>query len=190
MNLKYPLILASKSPRRQELLRLAGIPFSVQSKETDEAFPADMPVTEVARYLAEKKAEAFRESAADHIILTADTTVLLDARIMNKPADVGEATEMLSLLSGRSHKVISGACLLYRQQRISFDDTTEVSFRSLTSTEISHYIQKYQPFDKAGAYGIQEWIGLIGIEKIIGSYYTVMGLPVHKVYQQLQQFGQ
>lgn len=188
MNLKYPLILASKSPRRQELLRQAGIPFSVQSKDTDEDFPADMPVDRVARYLAEIKAEAFRSESSDHIILTADTTVLVDDIILNKPADVEEATHMLRMLSGRSHRVISGVCLLTAQQRISFDDTTEVFFRQLTNAEIARYIAEYQPFDKAGSYGIQEWIGLIGIEKIIGSYYTVMGLPVHRVYQELQKF--
>jgi septum formation protein len=188
MNLKYPLILASKSPRRQELLRLAGIPFTVQTKDTEEHFSAELPVTEVARFLAEIKAEAFRGSYTDHLILTADTTVLLDKRIMNKPADAFEAAEMLRALSGRSHKVISGVCLLHNQERISFDDSTEVFFRKLSNSEIHHYIQHYQPFDKAGAYGIQEWIGLIGIDKIIGSHYTVMGLPVHRVYEQLQQF--
>lgn len=188
MNLKYPLILASKSPRRQELLRQTGIPFSVQTKDTDEDFSADMPVNMVARYLAEKKAEAFRYESSNQLILTADTTVLVDDLILNKPACEKEATEMLRMLSGRSHRVISGVCLLVDQEQMSFDDTTEVFFRQLTTKEIAHYIQTYQPFDKAGGYGIQEWIGLIGIEKIIGSYYTVMGLPVHRVYQALQPF--
>lgn len=188
MNLKYPLILASKSPRRQELLRQAGFEFTVQSKNTSEDFAADMPVEQVARYLAEKKAAAFRSESSNHIILTADTTVLLDDRILNKPADAAEASDMLRMLSGRSHKVISGCCLLAGPQQISFDDTTEVYFRQLTHAEISYYIQQYQPFDKAGSYGIQEWIGLVAIGKIIGSFYTVMGLPVHKVYQELQQF--
>lgn len=189
MNLKYPLILASKSPRRQELLRQAGIPFIIQTKDTDEDFPADMPVNMVARFLAEKKAEAFSAHSEDHIILTADTTVVVEEMVLNKPADAKEAAEMLRMLSGRSHRVISAACILHRQQGISFDDTTEVFFRQLTNSEIEHYIQEYKPFDKAGSYGIQEWIGLIGIEKIIGSFYTVMGLPVHKVYQHLQKFS-
>lgn len=171
------------------MLRQAGIPFSVQAKDTDENFPADMPVNMVARFLAEKKAKAFSAHTEDHIILTADTTVVVDERILNKPADAKEAAEMLQMLSGRSHRVISGACLLHRQQGISFDDTTEVFFRQLTSSEIEYYIQEYKPFDKAGSYGIQEWIGLIGIEKIIGSFYTVMGLPVHKVYYHLQKFS-
>lgn len=188
MNLKYPLILASKSPRRQDLLRQAGISFSIQTKDTDEDFPADMPIDMVASFLATKKAEAFRDLSEDHIILTADTTVVVDKKVLNKPADAKEAAEMLRMLSGRSHRVISGACLLHSQHGISFDDTTEVFFRQLTNLEIDYYIQEYRPFDKAGSYGIQEWIGLIGIEKIIGSFYTVMGLPVHKVYHHLQKF--
>ena len=188
MNLKYPLILASKSPRRQEILQKAGIAFSVQSKDTDEGFPASMPVEKVARFLAEKKAEAFLQELNEQIVLTADTTVLVDKQILNKPSDAAEAADMLQMLSGRSHRVISGACLLHGEQKISFDDTTEVFFRPLSRKEISHYIEHYQPFDKAGSYGIQEWIGLIGIEKIVGSYFTVMGLPIHKVYEQLKAF--
>lgn len=188
MNLKYPLILASKSPRRQELLHQAGIPFIVQTKDTDEDFAPAMPVDKVARYLAEKKAAAFREESNSHLILTADTTVLVDDLILNKPADAAEAAAMLQRLSGRSHRVVSGVCLLASGEQISFDDTTEVFFRKLTKWETDHYIETYQPFDKAGAYGIQEWIGMVGIEKIIGSYYTVMGLPVHKVYQALQRY--
>lgn len=189
MNLKYPLILASKSPRRQEILQKAGIAFSLQSKDTDEDFPASMPVENVARFLAEKKAEAFRQDLNGQIVLTADTTVLIDKQILNKPADAAEATDMLHLLSGRSHRVISGACLLHESRKISFDDTTEVFFRQLSHKEIDHYIKNYQPFDKAGSYGIQEWIGLVGIEKIVGSYFTVMGLPIHKVYKQLKSFS-
>lgn len=188
MNLKYPLILASKSPRRQELLRQAGFSFQVQSKDTDESFASDMQVTEVARYLAEKKAEAFLTEKQDTIILSADTTVLVDAHILNKPADAREAGEMLRMLSGRSHKVISGVCILHGSQKISFDDTTEVWFRSLQEREIQYYIERYKPYDKAGSYGIQEWIGLVGVEKINGSYFTVMGLPIHKVYAHLQEY--
>lgn len=191
MNLKYPLILASKSPRRQELLQQAGIAFTVKTKDTEEDFSASHPVTDVARYLAEKKAAAFLDDPhfREHIVLTADTTVLVDQQILNKPADAREAQEMLEMLSGRSHQVISGVGLLYKQQLISFDDRTEVYFRKLRASEIAYYIEHYKPFDKAGAYGIQEWIGLVGIEKIIGSYYTVMGLPVHKVYRELEKFS-
>lgn len=188
MNLKYPLILASKSPRRQELLRQAGFSFQVQSKETDESFPAAIPVQQVARYLAEKKADAFQQESLGQLVLTADTTVVVDSGILNKPANQREATEMLRMLSGRSHRVISGVSILHNNRKTSFDDHTEVWFRALLEEEIRFYIDHYQPFDKAGSYGIQEWIGLVGIEKIIGSYFTVMGLPVHKVYRHLKAF--
>ena len=188
MNLKYPLILASKSPRRQELLRQAGIPFQVQTKDTEEDYPAALPPEQVARFLAEKKADAFKNELENKLVLTADTTVLIDQQILNKPASPEEAAEMLQMISGRSHKVISGVCLLHESRKISFDDTTEVFFRQLSDKEISFYIKNYKPFDKAGSYGIQEWIGLIGVEKIIGSYFTVMGLPIHKIYHYLQDF--
>jgi septum formation protein len=187
MNLPYPIILASNSPRRQELLRNAGISFSVRVKETDEQFPATMPVVEVARFLADKKAEAFRDELMDELIITADTTVVLRDEVLNKPANANEAASMLQRLSGTSHKVITGVCLLHRKQKVSFDDTTVVYFRQLEKEEIDYYIAHYKPFDKAGSYGIQEWIGMIGIEKIEGSYYNVMGLPVEKLYNYLKQ---
>ena len=191
MNLKYPLILASKSPRRQELLQLAGFRFQVQSKETNEDFPDTIPSESVARYLSEKKAEAFLdEIKGDQILLCADTTVLVDSEILGKPENAEEAFRMIEKLSGRSHRVISGACILHRGKKQSFDDYTEVFFRPLTKQEIQYYVENYKPYDKAGAYGIQEWIGMIGIEKIIGSYYTVMGLPIHKVYHHLAPFSQ
>lgn len=188
MNLKYPLILASKSPRRQELLRQAGIPFQVQTKDTEENYPVDLPPEQVARYLAEKKADAFRNELENQLVLTADTTVLIDQQILNKPASPEEAAKMLRMISGRSHKVVSGVCLLHESRKISFDDTTDVFFRQLSDKEIYFYIENYKPFDKAGSYGIQEWIGLIGVEKIIGSYFTVMGLPIHKIYHYLKDF--
>ena len=189
MNLKFPLILASKSPRRQELLRQAGFSFQVQSKETDESFSADMPAEKVARYLAEKKAAAFKEELNNEILLTADTTVLIDGQVLNKPANREEAQSMLRKLSGRSHQVVSGACLLHKEEVSSFDDVTEVFFREISEQEIAYYIDSYQPYDKAGAYGIQEWIGLVAVEKIIGSFYTVMGLPVHEVYRHLKEYS-
>lgn len=188
MNLKFPLILASKSPRRQELLKQAGFSFSVQTKDTDEDFPASLPPEQVARFLAEKKADAFKNELENEILIAADTTVLAGNQLLNKPSSPEEASQMLHLLSGRSHKVISGVCLLHQNSLCSFDDTTEVCFRKLTEKEIDFYIREYKPFDKAGAYGIQEWIGLTGIEKIRGSYYNVMGLPVHMVYNRLQEF--
>ncbi|AHM58312.1 Maf-like protein [Flammeovirgaceae bacterium 311] len=187
MNLPYPIILASNSPRRQELLTRLGITFSVRVKDTDEQFPADMPAGEVARFLAMKKAEAFREELQEELIITADTTVVLGNNVLNKPASAAEAVSMLKSLSGTSHKVITGVCLLHRNQIISFDDTTVVYFTQLDATEIDYYVTHYKPFDKAGSYGIQEWIGMIGIKKIEGSYYNVMGLPVEKLYKHLKQ---
>ena len=187
MNFPYPLILASNSPRRQELLRSLGIPFKVQVKETDEDFPASMPAREVARYLAEQKAKAFLPQQQETLIITADTTVVLDEDVLNKPADADEAFQMLRRLSGRSHQVITGVCLLHQQQLHSFDDTTRVYFRELDDEEINYYISQWKPFDKAGGYGIQEWIGMIGIERIEGSYYNVMGLPADKLYQHLKK---
>jgi septum formation protein len=189
MNLKFPLILASKSPRRQELLQQAGFSFKVRTRETNESFPAELPAEKVARYLAEKKAAAFKEELDEEILLTADTTVLVDSQILNKPASREEAQDMLQMLSGLSHKVVSGVCLLHKGEMHSFDDITEVCFRKISEEEINFYIDTYQPYDKAGGYGIQEWIGLVAIEKIVGSYYTVMGLPVHEVYRQLKPYG-
>ncbi len=189
MNFPFQIILASNSPRRQELLRNLNISFKVQVKETDELFPPDLPATEVARYLAEKKAAAFVPILEEQLVITADTTVVLDEEVLNKPADAAEAQRMLQQLSGKSHKVITGVCLQSSQTKISFDDTTEVYFRPLLEQEIKYYITKYKPFDKAGSYGIQEWIGMIGIEKIEGSYYNVMGLPVEKLYRHLHQLS-
>ncbi|EMR02801.1 Maf family protein [Cesiribacter andamanensis] len=189
MNFSFPLILASNSPRRQELLRLAGIPFSVRVKPTDEHFPPDMPADEVARYLAEQKAEAFRDELQDELVITADTTVVLGDEVLNKPADEQEAYAMLRRLSGTRHKVITGVSLLSRSYTKSFDDCTSVYFRPLEDEEIWQYIRQYKPFDKAGSYGIQEWIGMVGIERIEGSYYNVMGLPVEKLYQHLKKLA-
>ena len=187
MNFTFPIILASNSPRRQELLKKLGVTFTVKVKETSEDFPADMAVEDVARYLAETKAEAFLPDLGDELVITADTTVVLENRVLNKPADAEEAFSMLKSLSGTSHKVVTGVCLLSRKQRISFSDTTVVYFNKLDNSEINYYITHYKPFDKAGSYGIQEWIGMIGIQKIEGSYYNVMGLPVEKLYRQLKQ---
>ena len=187
MNLKYPLILGSKSPRRQELLRQAGFSFQVQSLDTDESYPADLPAEAVAAYLAQKKAEAFVPTTGQ-LLLTADTTVIVDNVILGKPENEEEAKQMLRKLSGRSHQVVSGVCLRHPEGIVNSDDCTEVFFRKLKEEEIAYYVRTFQPFDKAGAYGIQEWIGMIGIERIHGSYYTVMGLPLHRVYAELQPF--
>jgi septum formation protein len=182
-----PIILASKSPRRQELLKLMDIKFRVVLKDVDESYPDHLEPEEVAVYIAEKKARAFDESVGDEIVLTADTIVCIDNLILGKPETSGHAIEMLQLLSGRMHRVITGVCLLYKHQYHSFYDVSEVYFGQLTYEEITSYVNKYQPLDKAGAYGIQERIGLIGIERINGSYTNVVGLPTEKLYRELMK---
>jgi MAF protein len=184
---KRSIILASGSPRRQQLLRETGLDFMIRTKDTPEDFPMDMRPEKVAAFLAEKKALAFQEDLNDEIVITADTVVIVDGQILGKPVDAQEAEKMLQMLSGRKHEVITGVCILSKEKKIVFDDTTKVHFKKLKEQDILYYINTYHPFDKAGAYGIQEWIGLTGIEKIEGSYFTVMGLPVHKVYEHLQE---
>ncbi|MBD3628768.1 Maf family nucleotide pyrophosphatase [Cyclobacterium sp.] len=181
------IILASKSPRRQQLLRDLGLHFTTQSLDTDESFPNDLDPSRVAEYLAEKKAKAFLPYLYDKdLLITADTTVLAGSAILNKPGNEAEAMEMLESIQGKTHKVITGVCIMDLEHQILFSDCTEVSFSHLDTFEIKHYINAFKPFDKAGGYGIQEWIGLIGINSIHGSYYTVMGLPVHKIYAYLK----
>lgn len=189
MNFKRHLILASSSPRRQYLMKEAGFAFTVEKPEVEESFPAGLPVEQVARYLASKKAEYFRsEIHGDQVIVTADTVVILNDTIINKPADRAEAIRMLTELSGKTHLVMTGVCLLSAEKEISFDDTTEVTFRNLTPEEIEFYVDTYKPYDKAGAYGAQDFIGMIAIENINGSYFNVMGLPIHKVYAALKNW--
>jgi septum formation protein len=166
----------------------AGFKFRVEKPEIEESFPNELPVDQVARYLAEKKAEYFRLDIKDEVILTADTVVILDGRIINKPENRTDAIKMLSDLSGKTHIVMTGVCILSKEKEESFDDTTSVTFQSLTPAEIEFYVDNYRPYDKAGAYGAQDWIGLIAIEKIVGSYFNVMGLPMHKVYQHLKDW--
>jgi septum formation protein len=166
-------------------MKEAGFNFVVEKPDVDESFPADLPVDQVAKYLAEKKAEYFRLSMNDQVVLTADTVVILQDKILNKPSDRNEAINMLTSLSGNTHDVMTGVCILSKEREMSFDDTTEVTFVSLTQEEIEFYVDHYKPFDKAGAYGAQDWIGMVAIEKIVGSYFNVMGLPIHKVYQHL-----
>jgi septum formation protein len=167
-------------------MKEAGFHFTYENPEIDESFPPDLPVEQVAKYLAEKKAEYFRLTMKDEIILTADTVVILDNRIINKPEGRAEAIEMLTALSGQTHVVMTGVCILSKEKEHSFDDTTLVTFASITREEIEHYVDTYKPYDKAGAYGAQDWIGLVAIQRIEGSYFNVMGLPMHKVYQQLK----
>lgn len=188
MQLSKPLILASNSPRRKEIMHNAGFEFSVKVIPTDEAFPADMPVEEVPAFLARNKAECFRATLNNEIVLCADTVVVVEDEIINKPNDVEDARRMLRLLSNRMHRVITGVCIMTDAETFTFVDITQVSFKALSEWEIEYYIHKCQPFDKAGSYGVQDFIGMIGIDKIEGSFYTVMGLPIHRVYQELEKY--
>lgn len=187
--LKYKLVLASTSPRRQFLMREAGFKFRIEKPESDESFPDHMPVEMVPRYLAEKKAESFKPKLSeDEIVMTADTVVIIDGKILNKPANYDDAVRMLTQLSGRTHKVLTAVCLMAKDKQELFQDITKVTFKTLTPGEIDYYIKTCKPFDKAGSYGAQDWVGMVGIEKINGSYFTVMGLPMHKVYKYLMGF--
>ncbi|MGF2412808.1 MAG: Maf family protein [Ferruginibacter sp.] len=176
------IILASQSPRRKQLLEWAEIPFEIIVQETDESYPADLPVDQIAIHIARNKALAIKRS--NHItipILAADTIVVLQNDIIGKPKDREDAVNILSRLSGNHHKVITGVVILNGDKEISFADVTDVEFHSLTQTQIEFYVDKYQPYDKAGAYAIQEWIGVVGIKTINGDFYNVMGLPVSRV---------
>jgi septum formation protein len=187
--LGFSIILASKSPRRQELLRDLGLKFSVQSLDTPEVFPEGLGMTEIPIYLAELKAEAFRQRLKDNqLVITADTIVWLDGQVLNKPTDYADGFRMLRDLSGRKHQVLTGVCLLTTEKEVSFYASTDVWFKELTDEEINYYLENYRPYDKAGAYGIQEWIGYIGITHIEGSFFNVMGLPVQDLYEHLKVF--
>jgi septum formation protein len=182
-----PIILASKSPRRQELLQLMGIDFKVVLKEVDETYPEGLSPTEIAVHIAEKKAKAFDEVIHDEIVITADTIVCLDGKILGKPENEEHAFEILSDLSGKRHEVITAVCLLKNHHLTSFYEISEVFFKTLSDEQIRHYISTYSPMDKAGAYGIQEWIGLVAVEKINGSYSNIVGLPTQRLYAELQK---
>ncbi|MBC5991697.1 Maf family nucleotide pyrophosphatase [Pontibacter cellulosilyticus] len=189
MNLSRPLLLASNSPRRKELLTGLGLDYIVRVKDVHEEFPAHLKRAEVAEYLASHKADAYFDDLQDEVVITADTIVCLGDKVLNKPQSHHEAAEMLRSLSGTSHEVITGVCLLTKETKHVFHDITRVHFKKLTQTEVDFYINHYKPFDKAGAYGIQEWIGMIGIERIEGSYFNVVGLPVQKLYTHLVELG-
>ena len=180
-----PIILASKSPRRQELLKLLGIDFRIVLKEVDESFPEDLSPEEIAVYISEKKAHAFDESISNEIVITADTIVVINGQILGKPENEEHAFEILSTLSGNMHQVRTGVSLLKDHKIHSFYETSEVYFKPLSPEQIRYYISTGEPMDKAGAYGIQEWIGLVAIEKIVGSYTNVVGLPTHRLYEEL-----
>lgn len=176
------LILGSQSPRRKQLLKQVGFTFDVISADFEEIFPEEMPVKDVAEFLATEKNRVCREICQDETILTSDTVVIVDNKILGKPMDKKHATEMLQSLSRKSHLVVSGVTISNNSKRISFSNTTEVKVKDLSVQEITHYVDKFQPMDKAGAYGIQEWFGLAAIDWIKGSYFNVVGLPIHKVY--------
>lgn len=183
------LILGSKSPRRKELLEGLGIQFETRTKEVEETFSSEINPYKVAEFLAEKKASSFvNELNQDDIVITSDTIVLCEGEILGKPKNVEDAFRMLTKLSGKSHEVITGVCLKSLNKTISFSDTTKVWFNPLSTDEINYYISNYKPYDKAGSYGIQEWIGYIGISKIEGTYFNVMGLPVNLLYKRLYEF--
>ena len=183
------LILASNSPRRRQLLTDLGLPYEIRLLEVEESYPGHLRRAEVAEYLAAHKAAAYGPGlAADEVVLTADTIVCLENDVLNKPADVAEATAMLTRLQGRAHDVITAVCLRCGDGReVVFSDQTTVHFRALSPAEISHYITTAQPFDKAGAYGAQDWLGMVGINRLEGSYFTVMGLPTHRVWEELKK---
>ena len=187
---RYQIILASNSPRRKELLDGLDIPFKVRVLDgIDESYPQDLPTKDIAGYISQKKAAAYRQSiAADELIITADTIVILGEKVMGKPKDAGEAVTMLHELSGKTHQVITGVCLTTREKQVCFSVETDVTFKTLSDSEITYYIDHYHPFDKAGAYGIQEWIGHVGVTGMNGSYFNVMGLPVQRIYEALKDF--
>lgn len=188
-NLKqYQVVLASKSPRRQELLRGMGVDFIILTKETPETFPPEMPWDEVPKHLSLQKSMAFSDAElpADYLLITADTVVISEGEILGKPKDAADAVRMLEQLSGKVHHVVTGVTVRSKDRQESFAARSEVTFAPLERDEIDYYIERYQPFDKAGAYGIQEWIGYVGISGLEGSFYNVMGLPTRKLYQVLK----
>lgn len=180
------IYLASKSPRRQELLTLMGLTYQLLLKDVDETYPDHLNPIEVASYISEIKAKAFKPQP-DGIILTADTVVIIDNEILGKPVNAKHAFEMLKKLSGKMHLVTTAFSVVHKTQIKTYSDTTEVYFKTLSDQQILNYVENYKPFDKAGAYGIQEWMGLVAIQKIVGSYTNVMGLPTEKLYAVLQE---
>lgn len=183
------IILASASPRRKQLLEWAEVPFEVVVNETDETFPAGLKVDEVAIHIARQKALAVQTLVnAESVILAADTIVVLKGRIIGKPKDRADAIRIISDLSGHKHVVITGVTIMQAQKEVSFADSTDVYFHELTREQIEFYVDRYKPYDKAGAYAIQEWIGVVGIKSVVGDFYNVMGLPVSRVVRELEKW--
>ena len=186
----YHIILASNSPRRKELLAGLDLQFEVRVLEDiDESYPNDLPTQKIAEFISKKKADAYVQTIADdELVITADTVVILGDEVMGKPHDEADAKRMLGELSGRTHQVTTGVTLSTRERQMSFSVVTNVTFKQLSSDEIDYYVRTYHPMDKAGAYGIQEWIGYIGVTALEGSYFNVMGLPVQRIYEALKTF--
>jgi septum formation protein len=186
----YNIILASNSPRRNDLMNGLGIKYTVQTlKDVDESYTSDLKGGDIAQFIASRKADAFRRKMQPNdLVITADTIVCIGDEVLGKPIDKADAVRMLKLLSGKSHWVYTGVCITSRRAQKSFTAATEVVFAPLTEEEILWYVDHYKPSDKAGAYGVQEWIGYVGVERISGSYYNVMGLPVHQLYTELNNY--
>lgn len=187
---KYKILLGSKSPRRRELLAELRIPFTtVTAGNIDESYPDSIPPIDVPQFLSARKADAFRDLLKDdELLITADTLVICEDKILGKPKSVSDAIEMLTFLSGKTHHVATGVTITSSSRRVSFTSVTDVHFAELGREEIEYYVHNYSPLDKAGAYGIQEWIGCVAIDYIKGSYYNVMGLPIHQLYKELTLF--
>ena len=187
---RYKVVLASNSPRRKELLSGLGIRYEVKTlPDIDESFPEGMDGVEIPAYIARAKADAYREAMqTDELIITADTIVWLDGEVMGKPVDAEDARRMLRALSGQTHQVITGVCLTTVESQKSFATVTDVTFAALSDEEIDYYVEQYRPMDKAGSYGIQEWIGFVGVERISGSYFNVVGMPIQRLYTELKKF--
>ena len=185
----FKIILASRSPRRQQLLRELGLKFEVVIKEYEEIYPEGLSGDEIARYVAHEKATSFKNEISDNVIvIAADTIVWCNNKVLGKPIDNEDAKSILKEISGNTHEVITGVSILSSSKELTFSDSTKVTFESLSEEEISYYVEKYKPYDKAGAYGIQEWIGIIACSHIDGSYFNVVGLPVQRLYSELQKF--
>ena len=190
MVIPYQIILASNSPRRKELLAGLDLQFKVRVlQDVDESYPNDLPTLEIAEFISKKKADAYIQTMADNeLVITADTVVILGDEVMGKPHDEADAKRMLGELSGQTHQVATGVTLSTKARQVSFSVVTDVTFKQLSSDEIDYYVRTYHPMDKAGAYGIQEWIGYIGVTALKGSYFNVMGLPVQRIYEALKTF--
>jgi septum formation protein len=185
----YKIILASQSPRRQELLHDLGLKFDIVIKEYNESYPEGLNGSEIARYVAHEKSASFKQNISDNeIVITADTIVWCNNKVLGKPVDSGDAIKILQQISGNTHEVITGVTLLSLSREVTFSESTRVTFESMSDEEIIYYVESFKPYDKAGAYGIQEWIGLAACSHIEGSYFNVVGLPVQRLYKELRNF--